>query len=65
MPRRRSQSVDSGSERGPGRPTLDPKTERVDLRLSREDVDRLDAKAKAAGVGRSEMIRALIRGLEL
>lgn len=59
---RRSKSADSGSDRrGPGRPTADPKTVRMELRLSGTDSERLDDLAKMRAADRSSVLRALIR----
>jgi hypothetical protein len=62
MPRRRSKSTDSGSEkRGPGRPTTDPKTLRLELRLSEDDAGKLDDLTERRASDRSVVIRSLIR----
>jgi hypothetical protein len=61
-PSRRSKSSVSGSERrGPGRPTSDPKTVRMELRLSEGDVTMLDTLVRARASDRSGVVRALIR----
>ncbi len=44
-----------------GRPTDDPKGERVTLRLARRDVDALAGEAKKRGVGIAEAARLVLR----
>jgi hypothetical protein len=61
VPRRRSKSVDSGSERGPGRPPIDdPKAQIMSLRLAGADAEKLDTLVAIRGGGRSAVIRDLI-----
>jgi hypothetical protein len=61
MSRRRPKPTDSGSDkRGPGRPTTDPKTVRVELRLSEDDVAKIDELVNHRCSDRAAVIRALI-----
>jgi hypothetical protein len=62
MPRREQKSAASRSEkRGRGRPTTDKKGDRLEIRLSEADAERLDALVGVRKEDRSTVVRDLIR----
>lgn len=47
--------------KGPSQVRVDLKEERITVRLSKEEIEAIDRECKALGVGRSTMIRMILR----
>lgn len=46
-----------GENKKMGRPTTNPKTSRLELRISNDDIEKLNFCSKASGLSKAEVIR--------